>query len=206
MGKRALERRLSGLAGFDEPRADLEQYATPADVAAQVLHRAALQGDVRGRTVVDLGTGTGLLALAAAAHGPERVVGLELDPDAMAVARENERRFEPAVSVDWILADATRPPLSVGGPVTVLANPPFGAQDGNEGADRAFLRAAGELADVSYTVHNAGSQAFVEAFVGDNGGTVTHAFEAAFAVDRQFAFHTERRRELAVEVYRVEWA
>jgi putative methylase len=206
MGKRGLERRLSRLDGFDEPRADLEQYATPADVAAHIVHRADLQGDLRRRTVVDLGAGTGLLALGAALRGPDRVLALELDADALAIARENEHRLDDAVAVDWVQADATMPPLPLDGDVTVLTNPPFGAQDGNEGADRAFLAAAAALGDVSYSIHNAGSQSFVEAFVADNGGTVTHAFEAAFAVDRQFGFHTEARRELAVEVYRVEWS
>lgn len=206
MGKRALERRLGILDDFEDPRADLEQYATPADVAAHVVHRADLEGDLRGRTVVDLGAGTGMLALGAAARGPERVLAVEIDEGTLTVARENERTFDPGVAVDWIRGDATRPPLALEGGVTVLSNPPFGAQDGNEGADRAFLAVAADLADVSYTVHNAGSQAFVEAFTADEGGEVTHAFEAAFAVDRQFAFHTEDRRELAVEIYRIEWS
>lgn len=205
MGKRALEQRLAALDDFTEPRADLEQYATPAGIAAHLVHRVDLQGDLREHTVVDLGAGTGILALAAAARGPARVVALELDADALAVARENERGFDPDVSVDWVRADATRPPLAVDGPVTVVTNPPFGAQDGNEGADRAFLEATADLADVSYSVHNAGSHDFVEAYVADNGGEITHAFEAAFAVDRQFGFHTEQRRELTVEIYRIEW-
>lgn len=205
MSKRALERRLAALEDFAEPRADREQYATPADLAAHVVHRAALEGDLQGRTVVDLGAGTGVLTLGAAARGPERVIGLEVDAGALAVARANEGRFEPAVPVDWIRGDATRPPLAPVGDVTVLSNPPFGAQDGSEGADRAFLATAATLADVSYTIHNAGSRAFVESFVADAGGEVTHAFEATFAVDRQFDFHTEERRELPVEVYRIAW-
>jgi putative methylase len=205
VSKRTLERRLAALAGFEEPRAALEQYATPADLAAHLVHRAALAGDVADRTVVDLGTGTGVLALGAAARGPARVVGLERDPAALAVARRNDRQFDPGVAVDWVLADATRPPLAPTTRVTVLANPPFGAQDGNEGADRAFLAAACALGDVSYTVHNGGSRSFLESFVADNGGTVTHAFEASFPLDHQFPFHTDERREQTVEVYRVAW-
>lgn len=205
MGKRALERRLGTLEDFAEPRADLEQYATPADVAAHVVHRADLEGDVRNRTVLDMGAGTGVLALGVAARGPERILALEVDPNALAVARENEGVFDPDVSVDWIRADATRPPIVPEGSVTVVSNPPFGAQDGNEGVDRAFLAAAADLADVSYTIHNAGSRDFVEAFVADAVGEVTHAFEATFVVDRQFPFHSEDSREFAVEVYRIEW-
>lgn len=205
MSKRALERRLAELEGFEEPRAALEQYATPARLVAQVVHRASLEGDLAGRTVVDLGTGTGPFALAAAASGATRVVGVDVDRGPIEIARRNERVFSPETPVDWVQADATRPPLSTSGSTTVLANPPFGAQDGSEGTDRAFLAAAASLASVSYTVHNAGSRDFVESFVADEDGVVTHAFEAAFAVDRQFDFHTEERRELTVEVYRIAW-
>jgi len=205
MDKRALERRLSDLAGFESPRPELEQYRTPAWLAAHLVHLGDLQGDLAGRTVVDFGAGTGALALAATTRDPGRVVAVERDPAALATARENERRFDPAVPVDWILGDATRPPLPDGSEATIVMNPPFGAQAGNESADRAFLAAAAASAATSYSVHNAGSRSFVESFAADNGGEVTHAFEATFGIDRQFAFHERDRREVPVEVYRIDW-
>jgi putative methylase len=204
--KRALAGQLAVVAGFDDPRASLEQYPTPPDIAAHVVHVADLQGDVEGRTVVDLGTGTGMLALGAALRSPARVVGVELDPAALSTARANHRRVGATAPVHWVNADATRAPLCLSEPTTVLANPPFGAQHGNEHADRAFLATAAQIADVSYTVHNAGSREFVEAFVADEGGTVTHAFEATLSLDRQFDFHEADRRDITAEVYRVEWA
>ena len=203
--KRALAERLHGLAGFDSPRLDLEQYPTPPDLAAHLVHLADLQGDLAGRTVLDLGAGTGLLTLAAACRAPDRVVGLERDPEALAVARENERSVDPPRSVDWLLGDATRPPISPHSPTTVLMNPPFGAQSGSKGADRAFLRSAAALSTVSYSVHNAGSQSFVEAFAGDEGGEVTHAFRAAFEVGHLYDHHEHERTEIDVEVFRIEW-
>ena len=202
--RRALERRLSVVEGFSDPRPDLEQYLTPADVASHLLHVADHRGDLAGRTVFDLGTGTGMLALGAACRGSARVIGIERDPDALAVARENERRVDPPVRVDWVRGDATRPPVSVGG-ATVLSNPPFGAQRGNEGADRAFLSAASDLATVSYTIHNEGSQRFVESFAADHGGTVTDAYAVTLTVPRQFSFHERERADLAAEAYRIEW-
>ncbi|WP_327052482.1 METTL5 family protein [Halomicrococcus gelatinilyticus] len=211
MTKRALERRLAAVADFDEPRVDLEQYATPADLAAHLVHLADVHGDVAGRTVVDLGTGTGVLALGAATRDPVRVVGLDADRAALRAARDNERRVDPAVAVEWLRGDATRPPLCLDDrripaqDVTVLMNPPFGAQRGNEHADRAFLDATASLADVSYSIHNEGSQGFVEAFADDRGGEVTHAFRAELPLERQFAFQREERRVLDAEVFRVEW-
>ncbi|WP_435178582.1 METTL5 family protein [Halorussus sp. AFM4] len=221
MDKAALERRLSRVAGFADPRVELEQYPTPADLAAHLVHLADVQGDLAGKTVLDLGTGTGVLALGAACRSPARVLALDRDPAALARARENERAVLPASAtrVEWMLADATRAPLCLGsaqsadggGPptrsdVTVLMNPPFGAQTGNEHADRAFLATASEVSSVSYSVHNAGSREFVEAFAGDEGGEVTHAFRAELDLPRQFDHQTSEREVLDAEVFRIRWA
>lgn len=203
--KRDLERRLAALEGFREPRVELEQYPTPARLTADLVHLADLQGDLEGRPVVDLGAGTGVLALAAALRGADPVVGIERDPGALVVARENATRVDLGSVVGWVLGDATRPPLCPPGPVTVLANPPFGAQRGRRHADRAFLETAAALAAVSYTVHNADSRAFVEAFADDEAGTVTHAFAAPLSLPRRFAHHVEDEREIDVEVFRIEW-
>jgi len=85
-------------------------------------------------------------------------------------------------------------------------NPPFGAQNRNRNADRGFLATASRVAAVSYSVHNAGSREFVEAFAADNGGEVTHAFAADFAIEAQFDHHTDASRDIDAEVYRIEWA
>lgn len=203
--RRALAQQLGVVAGFDSPRTDLEQYPTPPEVAASIVHVADTQGDIVDATVLDLGTGTGMLALGTALRGAERVVGVDLDRVALSTARQNERRVGARTTVEWCCGDATNPPLCPSGPTTVLMNPPFGAQDGNEHADREFLAVAASLADVSYSVHNEGSRAFVESFAADRGGEVTHAFAVEFDVDRQFAFHDEERRTLSVEAFRVDW-
>jgi ribosomal protein L11 methyltransferase len=46
----------------------------------------------RGWRLLDAGTGTGILALAARRLGAGDVLGLEIDPRAVAIARENARR------------------------------------------------------------------------------------------------------------------
>ncbi len=204
--KRSLATKLGVVAGFDDPRAALEQYPTPPDLAAHVVHLADLHGDVDGRTVVDLGAGTGMFTLAAALRGPARVVGIEIDRAVLDTARENERRVAASAPVHWLQADATRAPLAVPDPVTVVMNPPFGAQDGNRHADRGFLRTASEIAAVSYSVHNGGSREFVEAFAADNGGEVTHAFAADLTIDAQFDHHEDDARGIDTEVYRITWA
>jgi putative methylase len=147
-----------------------------------------------------------MLALGAALRSPETVVGVDIDPAPLATARQNERKVGSTTSVSWVRGDATAAPLCP--PVedtTVVMNPPFGAQSGNEHADRRFLETAAELSTVSYSVHNAGSREFVESFAADNGGEVTHAFETEFELPRQFDFHDEENRVITAEVFRVAW-
>lgn len=203
--KRELEGQLAVVAGFENPQAALEQYPTPPALAAHVIHLADLHDDIEGRTVLDLGAGTGMLTLGAALRGPARVVAVELDSGPLATAVENRRRVGTRTPIHWLQADATQLPLSIPEPVTVVMNPPFGAQDGQRGADRGFLSTVAGVASVSYSVHNAGSKEFIEAFAADNAGEVTHAFSAAFAVDNQFDHHDDEQREIDTEVYRIEW-
>jgi len=230
MRKTALAQQLAVVAGFESPQAGLEQYPTPPELAAHLIHVADLLGDIEDRTVIDLGTGTGMLALGAALRGPAAVLGIDVDDGALGIARENRRRVGTATPIAWVRGDVSRPPLRIredrpkeeegeetdtehgsgtettGRPVTVVMNPPFGAQNTNEHADRAFLETTARVADVSYSVHNRGSREFVEAFVADNAGEVTQGFRAEISLPRQFDFHGEEKRELDVEVFRVAWS
>ncbi|MFA9515977.1 METTL5 family protein [Halopenitus sp. H-Gu1] len=204
--KRSLATKLGVVVGFERPDASLEQYPTPPELAAHVVHLADLQGDIEGRTVVDLGTGTGMLGLAAALRGPARVIGVEIDAGPIETARGNERRVGTNAPVHWIRADATRAPLCPTEQTTVLMNPPFGAQHGHRHADRGFLETASKIADVSYSVHNAGSEAFLRSFASDHDGEVTHAFAAEFDLDAQFEHHDAETETIDTEVYRIEWS
>ncbi|MFB6095319.1 MAG: METTL5 family protein [Halodesulfurarchaeum sp.] len=202
--KRELERRLASVADFTAPIPELEQYRTPADIAAHVIHRAALEGDIEGRTVVDLGTGTGMFAIGAAIAGAGHIVGMEADAAALEQARRNAAGQGVTRDIDWVIADATRSPLCVEG-ATVLMNPPFGAHRSNRHADRAFLETASRIASVSHSFHNEGSRDFVESFVADRGGTITHAFQATISLPRQFTHHDREAEPIDAEVYRIEW-
>ncbi len=75
--------------------------------------------DVAGRRVADIGTGTGVLAIAAAKLGASEVVGVDIDPEAIAAARQNALANEVA---DLHLAVGSSGDLA-GGPFdVVLAN------------------------------------------------------------------------------------
>ena len=55
--------------------------------------------DVRGRTCLDVGTGSGVLAIAAHALGAGAVLAMDNDPDALQNARENVERNRARVEI-----------------------------------------------------------------------------------------------------------
>jgi len=103
MKLRQLEIALQRCAGYKKPRVALEQYQTPAPLAARLLYDAFMQGDIEGKTVCDLGSGTGILAIGAALLGASTVLGIEIDKDAIRIAQENARLL--GADVEFINAD-----------------------------------------------------------------------------------------------------
>lgn len=70
-----------------------------------------------GEAVVDVGTGTGILAIAAALLGAGRVVAVDIDPVAAFTARENVERNRVQDKVEVLQGDLVN---SVSGPVDVV--------------------------------------------------------------------------------------
>ncbi len=60
--------------------------------------------DTRPDRVLDIGTGTGILAVAAVKLGASHVVAVDVDPDAVAAARVNASRNSCADRIDLIMA------------------------------------------------------------------------------------------------------
>lgn len=76
-------------------------HATTSQIIAQLLEL-----DLTGKAVVDMGTGTGILAILAAMRGAAPVVAIEIDPAAEVNARENMALNHQA-QIDLRLGDAT---------------------------------------------------------------------------------------------------
>jgi putative methylase len=199
MKLRQLEIALQRCAGYTKPRAGLEQYQTPAPLAARLLYDAFLQGDIEGKTVCDLGSGTGILAIGAALLGASTVRGIEIDNDAIRIAQENARLLGADVEfINGNIAIAQKT-----GPCdTVVMNPPFGAQKQNVHADRPFIDAALGIAPVTYGIFNTGSTPFVSAYI-EGRAKVVGQVSGTFTIKRTFAFHTRDAQEIPVEILRI---
>ncbi|WP_341502134.1 50S ribosomal protein L11 methyltransferase [Gallaecimonas sp. GXIMD4217] len=61
--------------------------------------------DLAGKTVVDFGCGSGILAIAALKLGAERVVGVDIDPQAILASRDNAERNGVADKLELYLPE-----------------------------------------------------------------------------------------------------
>lgn len=61
--------------------------------------------DLRGRRILDVGTGSGVLAIASALLGASAVVAVDIDPDALESARTNAARNEVETTIQFVVAD-----------------------------------------------------------------------------------------------------
>jgi putative methylase len=192
-----LERRLETVKGFSSPSSRLEQYQTPASLAARLLFHAAMNGDIEGKRIGDLGCGTGILSIGAALLGAREVVGIDADENAIALAHENAGRF--GVEIRFLTGNAEDPDTlhRMDSCDTVVMNPPFGAQKAH--ADRPFIDVALQLAPVTYGIFNAGSRQFIESYIAGRG-RVKEIIGGALSIRRMFTFHTHQIKEIAVEI------
>src|SRR5260370_36461053 len=87
--KRQLEIQLGKLRILEKPNLKLEQYPVSSEAASELLYIAGFEhNDLDGR-VIDLGTGTGRLAIGAALMVAKGVVGIDVDEQALTLAKQN---------------------------------------------------------------------------------------------------------------------
>mmetsp|Transcript_40782 Transcript_40782/g.84860 ORF Transcript_40782/g.84860 Transcript_40782/m.84860 type:complete len:259 (-) Transcript_40782:22-798(-) len=90
---------------FPNPDVTLEQYPSSPELAAAVVWTAFERGDVGpGRTVLDLGCGTGMLTAAAAVCESDHIWALDIDENALQVCQDNLQELELDHQVSFLLA------------------------------------------------------------------------------------------------------
>lgn len=190
MKKNELERSLQKIPPHSNPKAGLEQYSTPANIAADMLFTAYINEDVFEKRILDLGCGTGILSIGASMLGGY-VTGVEIDPDAYNEALANVRNS--GVSVSLVNSDIKE---FEGKFDTVVMNPPFGSQKKN--ADRPFLECACRSANRIYSLHNSSTYNFLEKIVNSLGGEIFLQKEYILSIPHMFQFHSKSKKDLSV--------
>jgi putative methylase len=210
-----LELFLASLAPMSNPKVELEQYTTPAGIAANILYLAAYNnGDIDSKSVLDLACGTGRLGLGALFLGAREVVGIDIDPKAIKTARWNAS--SRGLKFQLITGDVN---AIIGNFDTVLQNPPFGVQ--NRESDREFLVRALEVSNKVYSVHNhpevdgrlinvlksnsgmmqVQPNAFIDRFIAKNGGSVEAVYAMLMSIPKMFDFHHKLKHDFVIDLY-----
>ena len=212
-----MERFLSTVAPQPTPKVHLEQYTVSEQLAANMLYIAAYANDdIVGKSVLDLGCGTGRLALGASFLGAKEVVGVDIDRLAIKTASENSVKTGLGQVFNGFLATLA----SIAGKFdTVLQNPPFGVQ--TREADRAFLVKALEVGNSIYSLHNhpevdqrlikqlkasqgflqVQASPFLERFIAKHGGAVIGVYAMLMTIPRMFDFHTKLKHDFVIDLY-----
>jgi len=199
MRKKHLAILLSQLSPRPRPKLRWEGYTLDAESAAEVAHIAGqVNDDILGKRVIDLGCGTGILAISASLLGARSVVGVDIDRDAVKVARENAEAL--GAMVELVICDIRS---IVGHLETTIMNPPFGSW--RRGADVVFLEKAIEISETIYSLHKQGAanRAFLSSKVAELGGMVDRIYELEITIPRTFDFHQRDRYRIEADLYRI---
>ncbi|PSH02084.1 MAG: DNA methylase, partial [Nanohaloarchaea archaeon QH_8_44_6] len=159
MKKSEIAIELSKLKGFENPKISLEQYMTPPELAADILHNAYMQDDIKGKEVLDLGTGTGILAIGAALLGAD-ITAVEKDEEALEIAKENAEKAEVMDFIDFQKRDISEIKEKHD---TVLMNPPFSvhSDEGMNFLEKGFFSGR-KVYSVIYNVRSRAIKDFIE--------------------------------------------
>ena len=207
---------LSQIESHPKPKAYLEQYTIPPELAAEILYAAAYTyNDITGKTVADLGCGTGRIAIGAALLGAKLVIGVDIDRVAVKIARKCAERLNVGDRICWVAGDIEALHKGVD---TVLQNPPFGVQ--RREMDTKFLLKALSIAEKVYSLHKseigmedflrmAGNarlvpstpSSFLKRFIEKNGGTIEAVYSMRMKIPHMFNFHRKRVHEFVVDLY-----
>lgn len=195
--KKHLEMAIQKVPKHPNPKVDLEQYSTPATIAADLLWNAYSLEDIADKKVMDLGCGTGIFAIASKLLSAASAIGVDIDKDSIDLASSYCR------DVNFICSDICdlENDFDVD---TIFQNPPFGSQkNAKKGADLKFISKAIELSPkVLYSFHMASTEEFLISYFEKNDLEITHIFRYNFPIPKIYEFHTRESANVEVIVIR----
>ncbi len=187
-----------------KPKIKYEQYPTTSRVAANTLWLAGVENDdIYQKTILDLGCGSGILAIGAAYLGAREVFGIDIDYESLLLAQENCYNFSLQELCEWIcidVKDCTFKSID-----TIIMNPPFGMRKESLSRDRTFVEIAIQLAKSIYfiTTSNEGTRTFFKKFCTQRSAIIDKIITMDFEIKHQYDFHTKKRHITQVDLYRI---
>jgi len=212
-----LEMLLQRIEGFKSPKIKHEQYETGHHIGARMLFTMHSFGDVEHKSILDLGIGCGRLGIGCAALGASFVLGVDIDPDALAQCSTNTCKLEAEQDdeeeddclavLDLICADVCEDSFWSRFNQTVqvvVMNPPFGTKN-NKGIDMIFLRRGLDLAtEAVYSLHKSSTRDYILKKSKDWNVKSEILAQLRYDLPKTYKFHKKQSKDIEVDFYRFE--
>lgn len=197
MSLKELAVELSFLEDFEDPDMNKEQYATDSEIAAKILWEAGMLGWVKGKSIIDLGAGTGTLGIGCILLGAKRVIFVEKDKQAVKILKRNlakiKGKYEVHSNISVVckdIKDVKPSKLDL-----VVQNPPFGTK--NKGTDAFFLEQAMKFAPLIVSMHKGETKAFIDGLLAESHSIVRYN-EYSFPLKMTMPNHKKRIHRIRV--------
>ena len=193
---------LSRLAPHPCLRVELEQYATEGDLAAFWMLAIDQTDGFEDRHVVDLGSGNGILGIAALLFGARKVTFVETDKDALEILHSNLNTLDKALmaQAEVVNAHIGRDEVELESVDLLVMNPPRGVQTAK--ADRPFLELAFRSDASAIHVLHSEKAAHIEPLAKDRGWEWEHIIRTVFRLPPTYMHHSQRRGDTDVMCWR----
>ena len=200
--KKRLAVELSKLKGFENVDVKLEQYATPSEIAADWLWKAAFKHDITGKVSVDAACGPGILGCGALLLGAKKVYFVDKGAESVRLAQENVDKLRKEYEIgesEFVCCDIAQFDKKID---TVLQNPPFGTKVRHQ--DKLFLEQAFTVGKTIYSMHKISTRSFVEAIALDYCFKITDLWEYDFGIKQSLPWHRRKKYVVKVGLWRME--
>lgn len=193
--KKQLEIELSKIIDdFKEPKIKFEQYMTPPEIAAFMIHYAWMKGEIENKKIIDIGAGTGMLGIGAAFLGGD-VTMIEIDKDAYEILKNNVAKTDHEIRLinknifDFDFDEEYD---------TALINPPFGIKSKNKDMD--FIVKASKISKHIFSIHD-GSESNInniKSLFEKHNLKIIESLMMDFSLKSTYPWHEEKNKILKV--------
>ena len=193
--KKQLEIELSKIIDdFKEPKIKFEQYMTPPEIAAFMIHYAWMKGEIENKKIIDIGAGTGMLGIGAAFLGGN-VTMIEIDKDAYEILKNNVAKTDHEIRLinknifDFDFDEEYD---------TALINPPFGIKSENKDMD--FIVKASKISKHIFSIHD-GSESNInniKSLFEKHNLKIIESLMMDFSLKSTYPWHEEKNKILKV--------
>lgn len=199
LSRAALAITLSKLKVFENPKISLEQYPTDSEVAAHIFYDLHMNRGLEGKSVADLGCGTGILGICALIYGAKKVHFVDVDKSVFEILKLNIKQVEETLGAK-LMNKCVMHNVNVNEFSTevdlVVQNPPFGTKQKH--VDVVFLHKAFSLSKEVISLHKTATKKFITDYAEKNDFMVLSATNFSFPLKSTMNHHKKKINRIEV--------